>query len=263
MSVSSPWTRIWITGASSGIGRELALRLAGMGANVAVSARSADKLRELEALSPRIKAYPLDVTDRAKTAAAAKEIEALLGGPIDLAVLNAGVWEPMGASGFDAGKAVNSMTVNYLSITYALEGLIPLMKTRGAGHLALVSSVAGYRGLPKSAAYAPSKAALISLAEVLYPDLERYGVKVKVINPGFVKTPMTDVNKFPMPFLIEVDEAIDRIVEGLQKNKFEIAFPRQMVFWMKILRMIRYKQFFRVVRWTFMPRSVGGTGEDV
>lgn len=253
MAAPLPWQRIWITGASSGIGRELALRLAAEGATVVVSARSADKLAALEGLDKRIKAFALDVTDREKTAGAAAAIEALLGGPIDLAILNAGIWHPMGASNFDAGKSADSMTVNYLSIAYALEGLIPLMKRREAGHLALVASVAGYRGMPRAAAYAPTKAAVISLAEVLKPDLERYGVKVQVINPGFVATPMTAVNEFPMPFIIPVEEAVERIFTGLQKDKFEIAFPRQMVFWMKILRMIRYRQFFRVVRWLFMP----------
>ena len=122
------------------------------------------------------------------------------------------------------------------------------MTVRRAGHIALVSSVAGYRGLPKAAYYAPSKAAAISLAEVLQCELPRHGVKVSIINPGFVETPMTAVNDFPMPYLIKADDAARRIIRGLEKGKFEIAFPWQMVAMLKLTRILPYRAYFWLVR---------------
>lgn len=245
---------MWITGASSGIGRAVALHLAKSGVRVAASARSADALAALAAQQPGITAFPLDVTDRAAVAAAVRAIEATIG-PIDLALLNAGIWQPMGARDFNAPMAVHSISVNYFGIVNALDALIPLLIGRGSGHLALVSSVAGYRGLPKAAAYSPSKAAVISLAETLKPDLAARGVKVSVINPGFVETPMTRVNKFPMPFIIKSDDAANRIITGLQTGKFEIAFPWQLVSILKLARILPYSLYFWYVRTFLSPRG--------
>jgi NAD(P)-dependent dehydrogenase (short-subunit alcohol dehydrogenase family) len=245
---------VWITGASSGIGRDVALHLAKSGVRVAASARSADALAALAAQQPGITAFPLDVTDRAAVAAVVRAIEATIG-PIDLALLNAGIWQPMGARDFNAPMAVHSISVNYFGIIYALDALIPLLIGRGSGHLALVSSVAGYRGLPKAAAYSPSKAAVISLAETLKPDLAARGVKVSVINPGFVETPMTRVNKFPMPFIIKSDDAANRIITGLKTGKFEIAFPWQLVSILKLARILPYSLYFWYVRTFLSPRG--------
>ena len=243
MTPSVPWTSIWITGASTGIGRELALTLARAGAKVAVSARSREKLDELAGLAPGILMVPLDVTDQAATALAFATIEAKIG-PLDLVILNAGVWHPMGAAGFDAQKSANSMAVNYQGIANALELAIPAMIARGRGHIAMTSSVAGYRGLPRAAAYAPSKAAVISLAETLAPELKKKGVTVTVINPGFVDTPMTEVNDFPMPFLMTTEGATRAIIDGLRRKRFEIAFPWQMVALLKIARVLPYPLYF-------------------
>lgn len=237
--------RVWITGASTGIGRDLALQLAARGLLVAASARSADKLAELARGNDRIRAYPLDVTDRAAVHETVRAISADLG-PIDLAILNAGVWHPMKASEFDAGRAVESININYIGIVNALEPLISDMIAARKGHIALVASVAGYRGLPMAAAYAPSKAAIVSLAEVLRLELSRHGVKVSLINPGFVETPMTAVNTFPMPFILKPDDAARRIIRGLDRGKFEIAFPWQLVAILKLLRVLPYRIFFRV-----------------
>lgn len=253
MSSSAPWASVWITGASTGIGRQVALLLAERGARVTVSARSADALADVASHSSRMTALPLDVTDRAATAAAVAAIEKDQG-PIDLAILNAGIWQPMGAFGFDAGKSAQSMSVNYLGIANALERLIPLMAQRERGHIALTSSVAGYRGLPQAAAYAPSKAAVIGLAEALAPDLARKGVRLSVINPGFVDTPMTEVNRFPMPFLMTPEAAAHTIVRGLERGKFEIAFPWQMVALMKFARVLPYPFYFWFARNFLMPR---------
>ncbi len=243
MAAKPPWRVVWITGASTGIGRELALSLARDGCRVAVSARSASKLAELAALSPLISAFDLDVTDGGAVAQTVARIESSLG-PIDLAILNAGVWHPMGASSYDLSKAAESMAVNYGGVINALAPVMQSMTGRGSGHIALVASVAGYRGLPKGAAYAPTKAALINLAEALYPDLRLKGVKMTVINPGFVATPMTEVNTFPMPFLVSTAEAVAAICAGLETGRFEIVFPGRMAVMMKSLRVLPYRLFF-------------------
>ncbi len=241
----APWQTAWICGASTGIGRELALMLAARGIDVAISARSGGKLAELAASNARLHPYSLDVTDAAATRETARRIEAAHG-PIGLAVFNAGVWDPMGASDFDATRSARAMDVNFNGVANGLEAVLPGMRARRGGHVALVASVAGYRGLPKAAAYAPSKAALISLAEVLQPDLARDGVKVSIVNPGFVETPMTSVNTFPMPYLIKADRAAELILRGLDAGKFEIAFPWQMKLMMKTLRILPYPLFFRI-----------------
>jgi len=238
-----PWRTAWITGASTGIGREVAVQLAKRGVHVAVSARSASALAELAATHANITAYPLDVTDVAAVRDTLAAIQKAFGG-LDLAILNAGVWHPMGASDFDAARAHQSMLVNYTGISNALDPLIPLLKAQGHGHVALVASVAGYRGLPKSAAYSPTKAAVISLAEILRPELALMGITTSVINPGFVETPMTSVNKFPMPFIIGASDAAARIIRGLERRKFEIAFPWQVVGILKLLRILPYALFF-------------------
>jgi short-subunit dehydrogenase len=241
----APWKTAWITGASTGLGRELALRLAREGVRVAVSARSAEKLADLTAGNPSLLAVPLDVTDRAAVMDAHRRLLDELGG-IDLAVLNAGVWHPMKATEYDAVRAVQSMDVNYFGIVNALEPLIPAMLSARQGQIALVASVAGYRGLPMAAAYAPSKAAVISLAEVLWLELSRHGIVVSLVNPGFVETPMTAVNNFPMPYILKADDAADRIYRGLVRGKFEIAFPWQLAAMMKVLRVMPNALFFKL-----------------
>lgn len=150
----------------------------------------------------------------------------------------------MSASKYDLAKAKDSFTVN---VTGVINALAPVMKTmiaRGAGHIAIVASVAGYRGLPKGAAYAPTKAALISLAESLYADLRLKGVKMTIINPGFVATPMTSVNTFPMPFIVTESQAVDAMMSGLKRGGFEIVFPMRMALMMKTLRLLPYRIFF-------------------
>lgn len=247
-----PWKTAWITGASSGIGLELAVLLSAHGVRVAATARSVEKLVELAGRVPGIVPVPADVTNPAEVAAAYARIVATIG-DIDLAVLNAGVWDPMGASDFTAARAVSSMAVNYAGLANALDPLIPAMIAAKRGHIALVASVAGYRGLPKGAAYAPSKAAAISLAEVLQPDLARHGIKVSIVNPGFVETPMTSVNEFPMPYIIKPDDAARRILRGLQRGKFEIVFPWQMMAMLKLARVLPYPAFFWLVRNVIAP----------
>ncbi len=257
--MATRWRTAWITGASTGIGREVALRLAQRGVRVAVSARSTERLAELAAAHEGILAVPLDVTDRAAVADAHALIRDRLGS-LDLAVLNAGVWQPVPATRIDATAAANAMAVNYLGIVNALEPLVPAMVAERSGQIALVASVAGYRGLPQAAAYAPSKAAVIALAETLRLELQGHGITVQVVNPGFVATPMTAVNEFPMPFLIEAGDAADRIVRGLERGRFEIAFPWQLVAILKLLRTAPYAVYFRLARLALPPQRKPGDG---
>lgn len=247
MAQELPWTLVWITGASSGIGYEMALQLARQGVKVAATARSRDNLEALAALHTNIHAYPADVTDLSAIKATVARIEAEMG-PIDLAILNAGVWTQMSARAFSAKTVADAMAVNFQGIVNALEPLLPVMIRRGAGHVALVASIAGYRGLPQAAAYAPSKAAVINLAEGLKFDLVARGISVSVINPGFIDTPMTTVNTFPMPFMMQAPDAASRIIRGLRRGKFEIAFPWPMVFLGKFGRMVPNRVYFFVSR---------------
>ena len=255
-----PWKTAWVTGASSGIGRELAIRLAIGGVRVAVTARSADKLIELTNQSSNISAFPADVADPSAMMSAHGRIAEALG-DIDLAILNAGVWDPANAAELSAARAAATMSVNFSGLTNALEPLIPGMIARRSGHIALVSSVAGYRGLPKAIYYGPSKAAAISLAEVLQCELAPRGVKISIVNPGFVETPMTAVNEFPMPFLMQVDDAAKHILRGLERGQFEIAFPWQTVAMMKLMRMLPYSAYFWLVRNVIARESVNEGNE--
>lgn len=254
---SKPWKLVWITGASTGIGRELALQLARDGTTIAVSARSAEKLAELASLSAAIKPYPLDVTDARAAAETFARIEAELGS-VDLAILNAGIWQPMTVKDFSAERGKTSMQVNYFGVLHALEPAMHAFAARGGGHIAIVASVAGYRGVMKGGAYSPTKAALISLCEALYPHLTPKGVKLTVINPGFVETPMTSVNKFPMPFMVPVTNAAATIIAGLKRGKYEIVFPWQMAVLMKFLRVVPNRLFFWLIA---MSINQAGTGE--
>lgn len=241
--MAAQWRTAWVTGASSGIGRALVVALVERGVKVAASARSADKLAELAREHPGIAPLPLDVTDSAAMAQAARSVAGTLG-PVDLAVFSAGLGEPMSAHNFSAAKAARAIAVNYQGIVNGIEAVLPSMLERGSGHIAMVASVGGYRGMGPMAAYGPSKAAVINLAEALHNDLAARGVNVSVINPGFVDTPMTRGNKVPMPWIISAEDAAGRIIRGLQKGRFEIAFPWPMVTLMKLGRVMPYGAFF-------------------
>ena len=241
------WKTAWITGAGTGIGRAVALELAKSGVRVAVSGRSVDKLQQLAAEHSNIEVFQLDVTDRAKTAAVADAIEKRLG-PLDLVIFGAGDYKPVTAASFVAEDFDHMMNVNYRGVINGLAAMLPRLRARRSGHIAWIASVAGYRGLPKAAAYGPTKAALINLAECLQPELARDGVTVSIINPGFVKTPLTAQNDFPMPFLMEVEEAGRLTIKGLKARKFEIAYPWQFVTILKIMRLLPYALYLKIIR---------------
>lgn len=242
----------WITGASSGIGKALSLAMAARDERVAVTARSADELNALAASHGNIFAYPGDVTE----AAALKDIWRRIchgHGVPDRVILNAGTHKPTDAAGFTAQDHEHLMRVNYLGVVNGLAAVLPTYMTAGRGHVAVVGSVAGYAGLPYASGYCASKAAVIALCQSLRPELAAQGVKLQLINPGFVKTPLTDKNNFPMPFLMEQTDAVDRILHGLAKDRFEITFPRRLSYLLKFLRMLPYPLYFAITQRMLRP----------
>lgn len=248
-----PWRLVWITGASSGIGAAIARQLADAGVTVAVSARDAARLRGVSAGHGRLKPYVLDVTDAGKVADVLAEIESALG-PVDLVIAAAGTYAPLQVETLEVAPFRAMYETNYLGVVNVLAAVLPVFRARGAGHVAWIASVAGYRGLPKAAAYGPTKAALINLAESLKPELDVQGIAVSVINPGFVRTPMTAQNDFPMPFLMEPEEAAKRSIAGLAARQFEIAFPARFVAILKLARILPYRLYFALIRRAVLRR---------
>lgn len=246
-SMSSRHRVAWVTGASGGIGLALAHELARCGMMVAISSRSREKLEALATEHPHFHPFPVDVTDEAAMTNTADAIRRDLG-DIDLAVFNAGTHLPVHGSSFTAEPFRALMSVNVMGAVYGLAAVLPRMVARRSGQVALMGSLSGYRGLPTAAAYGATKAAINNMAESLRPELERCGVAVSVINPGFVRTPLTDRNDFPMPFLVEPDEAARIIVEGLEARKFEIVFPRRMAVLMKLARIMPQRLYFMFTR---------------
>ena len=242
--------RAWLVGASSGIGRATASALHARGAQVVVSARNAAALQEFAAQHPGSQAVALDTTNRAAVQAAATEL--LAQGPLDLVCYCAGTYQDMRATGFDLDTMLQHTAVNYTGALHLLDAVLPALlasATSGRpGHISLVSSVAGFRGLPKGLAYGPTKAALTHLAETLYLDLHDLGLGVSVINPGFVETPLTAANEFPMPALVSPAQAASAIVRGWERGAFEIHFPKRFTHVMKLLRLLPYRLYFPAVR---------------
>ncbi|MCD8494186.1 MAG: SDR family NAD(P)-dependent oxidoreductase [Alphaproteobacteria bacterium] len=241
----------WVTGASTGIGRAAALRLAQQGWDVAATARSEDKLEDLaanlSAFKGRIFPYPGDVTDLAAMRAVVEKIEGDHG-PIDLALLNAGGHFPDKPGCFSAEHFRKTFDLNVYGTAHCLEPVWERFRARQSGHVAIVASVAGFRGLPQALSYCPSKAALINLSECLALDGASYGIKVQVINPGFVKTPLTDKNKFPMPMLMDVNAAADVLVKGLSSDRFEINFPWPFVYAVKLMGMLPNRAYLWLMK---------------
>ncbi|MEO8122458.1 MAG: SDR family NAD(P)-dependent oxidoreductase [Burkholderiales bacterium] len=242
---------VWLLGASSGIGRATAELLHGRGAKVIVSARNADALQAFVAQCPGAEAIALDTTERQALRAAAQRI-VQQHGRIDQVVYCAGTYSPMRATEFDLDRALQHLQVNYVGALSTLDAVLPQLLAQAAsgvgGHLCLVASVAGYRGLPQSLAYGPTKAALINLAENLYLDLAPRGLGVSLVNPGFVRTPLTEQNQFHMPALLSPDEAAAALLRGWEKGRFEIHFPKRFTWLMKALRFMNDSLYFMLIR---------------
>ena len=243
---------IWIIGASSVIGAALARKLhenpTSSAQKIIISARNSDKLDELAAEMPGLTPVPVDITDTNAVNGAISKVEKQFGLP-DLVVLAAGIYSPMKLSAFSAATIRSHVDTNYMGIVNCLEPLLNKMRARKSGEIAVMASVAGYRGLPNAAAYGPTKAALINLCESLHTELSGSGVLLRVINPGFVKTRLTDKNDFEMPYLLEPEQAADYIYRGLcGSDKFEIAFPPPFVRQLKLTQILPYPIFFKLMR---------------
>jgi NAD(P)-dependent dehydrogenase (short-subunit alcohol dehydrogenase family) len=236
----------WVVGASSGIGLAVARALLAEGATVYLSARRAPELRAAAAGFALAVPLPLDVTDPGEVHAAAGF--AFGNARLDLVVHCAAAYTPMRAQTFDAQVAHRHMQVNYGGALNLLDAVLPRLLRQGDGHLSLVASVAGYRGLPRALAYGPTKAALIHLAETLHMDLRPLGVGVSVVNPGFVRTPLTAGNEFPMPALMAPEDAARAMLAGWRRGAFEIHFPRRFTLAMKALSLLPFGAYQALVR---------------
>lgn len=235
--------RVWLMGASTGIGAAMAKELAGRGAKLALSARSADKLQALGIEGALI--LPCDATDVDSLAGVRQALMAAWGG-IDLAVYLAGDYVPMGAQEFDLARAEQVIEVNFNGALRLAATLLPDLQPGGG--IAFVASVAGYRGLPKALCYGPGKAALIHFAECLHLDLEERGIGVWVINPGFVQTRLTAKNDFAMPALLTPEQAATAAVDGFKTGNFEIHFPKRFTWVLKLLSLLPYRWYFPLIR---------------
>ena len=211
----------WLVGASEGLGEALAHKLAAEGAHLVLSARSKDKLQALADKLPNATTAPLDVTDKSSVAVGAQKA-----GAVDGVVYLAGYYDPMSAQSWDADSVETMSAVNFTGALHVLGHIVPQFTAAGRGHIVLIGSLAGYRGLPGSIGYGASKAGLMHMGETLYADLKTTQIKVQNINPGFIKTRLTAKNKFNMPQIMTPDEAADQVLKAMRKGRFDTAFPR-------------------------------------
>ena len=238
---------IWITGGSTGIGKALAIKFASKGWNVAVSARREELLNELSDQYENISAFPLDVTDKQKCAEVFDQIKKKYE-DIDICFFSTGTWNPKKEKEIDVEQIEEVFKINFFGTVNTIKAVEQYFRDRKKGTITIVSSIAGYRGLPNSTGYGPSKSALNNLAESLYFDFKRFGVRVCLVSPGFIKTPMTDKNDFKMPFIKTTDYAANKIYDGLiNKNVFEIHFPKSLTIIHKILSFLPSKLYFSLV----------------
>ena len=244
--MSEKQKKIWITGASSGIGKSVAKKFANEGWKVAVSARRKELLDEL-AKNPNIVSFPLDVTNRNQINEVFKNILDNFG-ELDICLFSSGTYEPKDEQNIDPDKIKNVINVNFIGVIDCVKSVERYFKDKKSGHISIVSSIAGYRGLPNSSGYGPSKAALTNFSESIYFDFKKFGVRVSVVSPGFIKTPLTDKNEFPMPFLKTPEYAAEKIFNGLVKSSaFEIHFPKGLTLTLKFLRILPYRLYLFLV----------------
>lgn len=237
--------RCWVIGASTGIGRALARHLHGLGAQVALSARSVGTLTEAAQGLNGAEVLPLDMTDAAALAQARDALMDRWGG-LDVVLVVAGTYGPMRADAIDLPLARQTIDINLMGVFNAVAAVMPVLKA--GAHLGVVSSVAGYRGLPKALAYGASKAAVNNFCEALYLDCQPLGIAVHLICPGFVETPLTAQNDFKMPALISPEQAAIEIVRGFARGEFETHFPKRFTGWLKFARLLPYRWYFPLIR---------------
>ena len=238
---------IWITGASSGIGKALAIKFAKEGWKVAISARRENLLNEIAKTYNDIFPYPLDVTDSNKCELVFNSIKEKFKN-VDISVFSTGIHDPKSEKSLDLNKVRQIMEVNFFGTINSVNAVYKYYKERKSGQISIVSSVAGYRGLPAGGAYCASKSALTSFTESLNFDMKRKNVRVSLISPGFIKTPMTDQNDFPMPMIKSPEFAAEQMFKGLTKSKgFEIHFPKSFTTIMKVLKVIPNGLYFKIL----------------
>jgi len=238
---------IWITGASSGIGKSLAIKFANEGWKVAISARRESLLKELSDKYPNIESFPLDVTDSNKCNSVFKDIVEKFKN-VEICVFGTGIHDPNSEKEFNLEKIKKIMEVNFFGTMNSINSIYDYYKKKKSGQISIISSVAGYRGLPAAGAYCASKSALTSFAESFYFEMKRKNVRVSLISPGFIKTPMTDQNDFPMPMIKSPEFAAEQIYLGLIKKKgFEIHFPKAFTYFLKFLRILPHSIYFKLV----------------
>ena len=238
---------IWITGGSTGIGKALAIKFASKGWNVAISARRAELLNELSNSYENISSFPLDVTDKEKCKEVFNEIKNKYEN-IDICFFSTGTWDPKTEKNIDVQQMEEVFKVNFFGTVNSIKAVEEYFRDKKNGIITIVSSIAGYRGLPNSTGYGPSKSALNNLAESLYFDFKRDNVRVCLVSPGFIQTPMTDKNDFKMPFLKTPEYAADKIYDGLvNKNVFEIHFPKSLTLILKIFSFLPSKIYFSLI----------------
>tara|TARA_X000000950_G_scaffold257345_1_gene323742 strand:+ start:44 stop:796 length:753 start_codon:yes stop_codon:yes gene_type:complete len=238
--------KIWITGASSGIGKAVAEKFAEEGWKVAVSARRKEILNQISD-DKNIFSFPLDVTNEKDCKMTFEEINKKLNG-IDICFFCSGTYDPKKEQEINLEQNRFVMDVNYFGTLNCVKAVEKNFKDKRSGHISIVSSIAGYRGLPNSSGYGPSKAALINFAESIYFDFKKFDVRVSVVSPGFIKTALTDKNEFDMPFIRSTEFAAEKIYKGLINSKsFEIHFPKQLTFTLKFLRILPYKIYLFLV----------------
>jgi len=238
---------IWITGASSGIGKALAVKFSKEGWNVAISARREKLLDEIAKSNNNIYPFSLDVTDSEKCKFTFENIKKQIG-DINISVFCTGIHDPKSEKKLNIDKIRKIMEVNFFGTINSINAVYDYYKEKKSGQISIVSSVAGYRGLPAAGAYCASKSALSSFAESLFFDLKRFNVRVSLVNPGFIKTPMTDQNNFPMPMIKSAEFAAEQMFKGLtQKKSFEIHFPVAFTSMMKVLKVIPDGLYFKIV----------------
>ncbi len=238
--------RVWLIGASSGIGAALATELLDAGARVALSARRAERLQAVASGHPQAQVEPFDILDGEAWTQRYQHVCAAFGG-VDLIVFCAADYHPERSWEVTPESAAHTLAVNLGSVYTGLSTVLPDMLARGSGGIAIVASVAGYLGLPNASVYGPTKAALINLAELLYVDLRPRGLSVYLINPGFVQTPLTARNEFSMPALQTPQAAARAIRRGLASGRFEIHFPRRFTLALKVLRWLPYRLRFNLI----------------
>ncbi len=239
---------IWITGASSGIGKALAIKFADEGWQVAASARREDILKKIAESNKNISSFPLDVTDGEKCKEIFEQIKKQYQN-IDICFFSTGTWDPNKEKEIDVEQMKKVMNVNFFGTLNCIKAVEKYFRERNSGHISIVSSIAGYRGLPNSTGYGASKAALNNLAESLYFDFGRYNVRVSLVSPGFIKTPMTDQNQFKMPFLKTAEYAADKIYKGLiNGSSFEIDFPKELTLILKFLKILPDSLYFKIIK---------------